>query len=418
MKTVAISISKLVLYEKNPRKITKDQMAKLTNSIKQDPDFLKERPILVNLVDGKYWVYAGNQRVQAAKKLGMKEIPCSVVENLPDDVMRKRIILDNKTFGEFDLDILANEWDYDILLEAGFNDKELANFGEIEDLGSTEEDTEVLAPPKDPISKTGDLYQLGPHRLLCGDSTLPDDVNKVLDGAEPILMVTDPPYGVNYDASWRKDKLNIHGKKQNIRKGIVLNDNVNDWRIAYSLFPGNILYIWHASLFTHKVAQNIEDCNFDLKNLIIWNKHAFSLSRGDYHWKHEPCWYAIRKNQQHNWQGSRKESTIWDIDSLQETGRKDCAEDSTGHSTQKPLECMARPIRNNSAKGEGVYDPFLGSGTTLIAAEQLGRICYGIEIDPAYCDVIVKRYIKFIGKQGLNAVIYRNGEIISHEGFL
>lgn len=414
MKTIAISISKLVLYEKNPRKITKDQMAKLTNSIKQDSDFLKERPILVNLVDGKYWVYAGNQRVQAAKKLGMKEIPCSVVENLPDDVMRKRIILDNKTFGEFDLDILANEWDYDILLEAGFNDKELANFGNIEDLGSTgEEDSDLLEPPKDPISKTGDLYQLGPHRLLCGDSTLPDDVAKVLNGAEPILMVTDPPYGVNYDPNWRGKA----GKGQKA-SGKVQNDDQVNWALAWNLFPGNVVYVWHAGKYCGEVQKSLEDSEYQMINQIIWAKQNFALSRGDYHWQHEPCWYAVRKGQPHNWQGSRKEATLWEIANLNCFGKSQEEDDRTPHSTQKPLECMTRPIRNNSAKGEGVYDPFLGSGTTLIAAEQLGRICYGIEIDPAYCDVIVKRYIKFIGKQGLNAVIYRNGQIISHEGFL
>lgn len=401
-----IPIKKLVLLEKNPRRITAIQLEKLCDSIKDDPDFLKERPVLVNYIEGIYKVYAGNQRVQAAKKLRMKTIPCSVVKDLPEDVMRKRVIKDNKTFGEFDFDMLANEWEYDDLLAAGFEDKDLGVLSGVQDLGSTEEENnEVLEPPKDPISKTGDLYELGPHRLLCGDSTLPDDVAKVLNGAEPILMVTDPPYGVSYDASWRKGK----GLGKKLSKGKVQNDDEINWSLAWHLFPGNVVYIWCASWFLPEVAKDLDACEFERKSLIIWAKQHFAISRGDYHWQHEPCWYAIRKGQPHNWQGSRKEATLWEISSQNAFGNANKEDERTAHSTQKPLECMARPIRNNSAEGEGVYDPFLGSGTTLIAAEQLGRICYGLEIDPAYCDIIVERYRKFCLKNGREVCIKKNG---------
>lgn len=404
---VQVPIKDLTLLERNPRKITKDQMEKLCKSIKSDPDFLYNRPVLVNDKEGKLTVYAGNQRVRAAQKLKWKEIPCIIEKNISEEIIKERIIKDNKTYGEFDFDILANEWDTDLLLDAGFSADELIG-ANIEDLGSTEEDeSEVLEPAKDEdaISKLGDVYELDGHYVVCADSTDPTLVNPILDNHQPIIMVTDPPYGVNYDPNWRGKA----GKGQKAA-GKVQNDSQNDWSISYSIFKGSIAYIWCASWFLPEVAQNIKNCDFELKSLIVWVKQNFSLSRGDYHWKHEPCWYAVRKGCQHNWKGDRKQTTLWEIANLNCFGKSKEEDERTAHSTQKPIECMARPIRNHTDEGDYVYDPFLGSGTTLIAAEQLNRKCIGVEISPAYVDIIVNRWINWRKKHGLEHNFTKNGK--------
>lgn len=411
-----IPIKDLTLLERNPRKITKQAMDKLCESLKSDPEFLQKRPILVNAIDGRLEVYAGNQRVRAAKKLGWKEVPCIVDENLDAETLKSRVIKDNLSSGDWDYDILANEYEIGDLLEWGFEPEDFDV--DIETIEGKEPEDDAPELPKEPQTKLGDLYELGEHRLLCGDSTNPDDVQKLLDGREPILMVTDPPYGVNYDPEWRKKFSNEEkrigqkfGSGQNI--GVVRNDNTADWGLTWSLFPGSVAYIWHSAKFSTEVQKTLTNKNFVIISQIIWAKHSLTMSRGDYHWQHEPCWYVVKKGKNHNWQGSRKETTLWEIDSLKPIGMKkqtDTSNEKTGHSTQKPIECMARPIRNNSAEGEEVYDPFLGSGTTLIAAEQLNRKCYGLEIDPGYCDIIVQRWVNYRKKNNLPATVKLNGE--------
>lgn len=208
-------------------------------------------------------------------------------------------------------------------------------------------------------------------------------------------MVTDPPYGVNYDTEWRR-KDGINKSWQKCAEGKVENDDRADWSEAYSLFPGHIVYVWHGSLHSSEVAQNLESCGFKIRSQIIWAKNNLVIGRGDYHWQHEPCWYGVRGTG--NWCGDRKQSTLWKIENMHRTqGKVD--DGKTNHSTQKPVECMRRPILNNSSPGQAVYDPFLGSGTTLIAAEETGRICYGMEISPVYVDVIVQRWENFTGKK-------------------
>ncbi len=384
-------------------------MAKLVASLEDDPGFINSRPVLVNLVDGIYQVYGGNQRVRAAKRLKWKEITCSVEENLTEELMKSRVIKDNQTYGEFDYDILANEYDIDMLLEAGMTLEQLS----LDSVDvTTEEDEAVLEPKKDEDANTklGDIYELNDHRIICGDSTNKDTVDKLLDGNKPILMVTDPPYGVNYDASWRKDIKGKHGVAAKAL-GKVKNDNKIDWSGAFNLFPGSIVYIWCASWFLPEVYKSIGGCGYEIKSLIIWVKQHFTLGRGDYHWHHEPCWYAVKKGCKHNWQGSRKETTVWEIQTLGDNYHKQKNDDDirTSHSTQKPLECMAKPIRNNTAEGEGVYDPFIGSGTTLIACEQLARTCYGIELSPGYCDIIIERWINYMNKINKSFTVKKNG---------
>lgn len=399
------NINDLKDHPKNPRQLSKHDAEHLQKSI--DKFGLIDKPI-INLDNT---IIGGHQRKAILKKLKIKEIDCWVPDNQLDDKQVEELnIRLNKNTGEWDYDILANEFDIDDLMDWGFTAEELID-APITDLGSTEEDDGVLEPgeDKDAITKLGDIYELNSHRICCGDSTNPDYVLPALQEHMPILMVTDPPYGVEYDPSWR----GAAGK--GIRaKGKVQNDDKVNWALAWSLFPGSVAYVWCASWHLPEVAKSLDDSEYERKSLIIWVKQHFALSRGDYHWQHEPCWYAIKKGHNHNWQGSRKEATVWEIDNLNAFGgSKQDGEERTAHSTQKPMECMARPIRNNAAAGDYVYDPFLGSGTTLIAAEQLGRTCIGLELSTAYCDIIVDRWKKWMIKNNKEYTIKLNGELIN-----
>ncbi len=209
-------------------------------------------------------------------------------------------------------------------------------------------------------------------------------------------MVTDPPYGISLDPNWR-ERAGLGTIRQT---GTVANDDRVDWTEAYQLFPGDVAYIWHAGIHAAEVARNIEAAGFKIRSQIIWAKQHFALSRGDYHWQHEPCWYAVREGKSSNWQGDRKQSTLWQVANRNPFGgRSD--EEATGHGTQKPEELMRRAILNNSRRGDGVYDPFLGSGTTLVAAENNGRVCFGIDVDARYVDCAVVRWQKLTGKSAI-----------------
>jgi len=242
------------------------------------------------------------------------------------------------------------------------------------------------------------VWILGDHRIGCGDSTSAADVELVLAGSQPHLMVTDPPYGVGYDPSWRARHGRGAGK---LALGKVLNDDRADWRQAYALFPGDVAYVWYAAMHGEIVATGLAACGLLLRAQIVWAKQHFALSRGDYHWKHECCWYAVREGTSSNWQGDRTQTTLWECSNNNPFGNRQ-REHSWGHGTQKPVECMRRPVVNNSRPGEAVYDPFLGSGTSVIAAEMTGRVCYGLELNPAYVDVIVRRWQAFTGRTAMH----------------
>lgn len=249
--------------------------------------------------------------------------------------------------------------------------------------------------PAQPVSCLGDLWLLGRHRLLCGDSTEAEDVARVLGEVRPHLMVTDPPYGVDYDPNWRNERARKSEGMGNRAigagaVGVVKNDDRADWREAWALFPGDVAYVWFASLFAPVAANSLIAANFDLRSLIIWDKTRLIIGRSDYHWQHEPCWYAVQKTKTGHWSGDRKQTTVWAIPHQKS---------ETGHGTQKPVECMKRPIENNSSPGQAVYEPFSGSGTTIIAGEMMGRSVHAIEIDPVYIDVAVLRWEKFTGLQ-------------------
>jgi site-specific DNA-methyltransferase (adenine-specific) len=257
----------------------------------------------------------------------------------------------------------------------------------------------------------------GGHRLVCGDSTTGVAVDAALAGAQPHLMVTDPLYGVSYDADWRNRAIMVKGEQRGEHgsraTGVVENDGQVDWSGAWALFPGAVAYVWHGGLHGAEVAASLAASRFRMRAQIVWVKTRPVISRGDYHWQHEPAlhvvregendhWrfipeheisdYAVRTGSTGHWEGSRKQSTVWFIEHIKS---------ETGHSTQKPVECMKRPIENNSAPGDAVYEPFSGSGTTIIAAEMTGRRCLAIELKPAYVDVGVLRWQNFTGQQAV-----------------
>lgn len=230
---------------------------------------------------------------------------------------------------------------------------------------------------------------MGDHRLLCGDSTSPEAVTKALDGAKPVLMDTDPPYGVDYDADWRNKAQRADGSPIGASAvGKVENDGRADWRAAWALFSGNVAYVWHAGIHGAAVQMSLESEGLLLRAQIIWVKDRMIIGRGDYHWHHEPCLYVVRKGKPGRWQGDRKQTTVWTIAHRAS---------ETGHGTQKPIECMRRPIQNNSKPGDVVYDPFTGSGTTLIACQLMRRKFRGLELSPAYVDVSVRRWMEYAG---------------------
>ncbi|MGX5776507.1 DNA-methyltransferase [Methylorubrum zatmanii] len=244
-----------------------------------------------------------------------------------------------------------------------------------------------MIEPLPPRAKLGDLWKLGEHRLVCGSATDPAAVALVLGGHCPPLMVTDQPYGVSYDPAWREKAL---GGARAL--GQVTNDDCADWREAWALFPGDIVYVWHSSLHADVVSASLEAVGFRLRSQIIWDKGRLIISRGHYHWRHEPCWYAVRKGRTARWAGDRKQMTVWQIPHRRS---------ETGHGTQKPVDVMLRPILNHTQPGERVYDPFVGSGTTLIAAEQSDRICHAIEIEPGYVDIVLHRWETATGRQAV-----------------
>ena len=382
------AIKKLIPYARNARTHSDEQVAQIAASMRE---WGWTNPILIDEAGG---IIAGHGRVLAARVLGLSDAPCMVATGWSEGQKRAYVLADNKL-------ALNAGWDAEMLsleikgiADLGF-DMTLAGFGEDELAALSADKTEGLTDPDDvpdaperPVTVLGDVWLLGKHRIVCGDSTDADTVTKCLNGVAPHLMVTDPPYGVEYDPSWREKAGVADG---DYAKGKVLNDDNADWREAWALFPGDVAYVWHAGLFAGVVGESLIATKFKLRSQIIWDKGQLVLSRGDYHWQHEPCWYAVREGKTGHWASDRKQVTVWQIDKPRKS--------ETGHGTQKPVECMKRPIENNSSPGQAVYEPFSGSGTTIIAGEITGRSIHAIELDPAYVDVAVKRWQEFTGKQ-------------------
>src|SRR5690606_29111096 len=387
-------ISRPKPYEGNPRKLPEKAIKKVAASIKE---FGFRSPIVV---DEQEVILAGHTRLEGAKSLGLKKVPVHVAIGLTEAQCRAYRIADNRVAQETDWLEDALKIELDALDELGF-DLDLTGFDvpELNRLMQDDEEQEraeeTPEPPVNPVSILGDVWILGNHRLLCGDSTVATDVDKVLVGVKPHLMVTDPPYGVEYDPDWRNHAYRSDGTPLGASaKGTVRNDDKADWTEAWQLFPGDVAYIWHAGGHASEVQRSVEAAGFTIRCQVIWAKNNIAIGRGDYHWQHEPCWYAVREKKKGHWQGDRSQSTLWKIDKPQKS--------ETGHSTQKPIECMRRPICNNSSPGQAVYEPFSGSGTTIMAGELTGRHIHAIELNPQYVDVTVERWQNFTGQQAIH----------------
>ncbi|HTU48273.1 MAG TPA: site-specific DNA-methyltransferase [Bryobacteraceae bacterium] len=405
-------LDRFIPYARNPRTHSEAQVAQIAGSI---AEFGFNNPILV---DSKAGVLAGHGRLLAARKLNLIEVPVIVLDHLTETQKRAYILADNRLAlnAGWDEELLAlellelKESDYDLSL-TGFDAKELDDL-----LLDVDEDKANAVPPvpDNPISRPGDLWVCGDsriqHRVLCGDCTSAEDVARLLGERKPFLLVTDPPYGIELDSEWR-DRAGLNGcgpaeasymknRTEGHTETTISGDTRADWSDAFALVPSlEVAYIWHASRFTREVLDGLLRIGFIHHQQIIWNKGRTVLTRTHYWFQHEPCWYVRKKNAP--WFGKAGEnSTIWDSPSPKFImGGSD--EQKFDHPTQKPIELMRRPILNHTRRGELVYEPFLGSGTTLAAAEVTERVCYGIELDPKYVDVIVQRWQSLTGKQAV-----------------
>lgn len=394
----------LLPYARNSRTHDERQVAEIAASIKE---FGFTNPVLIDETDT---IIAGHGRIKAANKIGMTEVPTIRLVGLTEAQKRALVIADNRislnagwddSMLKVELaDLVSTNFDVSLL---GFADKELAALLAPPPVEGETDPDETPETPSEPASELGDVWLLGRHRIVCGDSTDPEAVAKALNGVKPHLMVTDPPYGVEYDAGWRGEAKNGDGTPLSTgkgrAKGKVENDNRADWREAWALFPGDVAYVWHGEKQLVDIARQLQESGFELRNLIVWGKSNLVVGRGNYHSQHETAWYVVRKGATGHWEGDRKQTTLWSIEKPKKS--------ETGHSTQKPVECMARPIRNNSSPGQAIYEPFSGSGTTIIACEQEGRACHAIELNPAYVDVAVTRWENFTGQ---TATLEETGE--------
>jgi DNA modification methylase len=397
------SLSDLQLDPKNANKGTPRGTEMLGESLKA---YGAGRSVLV---DQHGTIIAGNKTVEQAKALGLG---IQVVDaagdklvvvrrtnlDLATDPDARALALADNRVGEVNLD-----WDpalVEQLAAEGVNLEPLWSPQERERLfghglfeGESEDD-EVLEPPAETTIARGDLFALGDHRLLCGDATDAGDVSRLLAGDTPVMMATDPPYGVSYDPEWR---VRAGGQGPHAT-GAVPNDDRVDWTDAFRLFPGHVVYVWHAGLHADAVAEGLRQCQFELRAQIIWAKPNFVLGRGDFHWQHEPCWYAVRAGHASRWCGDRTLSTVWSIPNLNPfSGGHDTENPVTGHSTQKPVALFERAYLCNSVIGECVYDPFVGSGSSIIAAQKTGRRALGIDIEPRYVQATITRWQTYTG---------------------
>lgn len=382
------ALGELKKLPNNPRTIKKDDMERLKKSIKDNPDYFEARPIILSNRTGELVILAGNQRYEAAKALGLDKVPTFLLEGLTEAREREIIIRDNVSNGEWDMDALANEWDTQELTDWGVD----INWDEPEQEVIEDEAPEVNEnePAK---SKLGEVYHLGNHRLMCGDSTDAGNVAILMDGQKADLWLTDPPYNVEIVGGSHGESVEERKKKGalTIQNDKMENEEFSDFlhkafeAANMALKEGGAFYVWYASREVINFQSALEDSGLSVKQELIWNKNSLVMGRQDYQWKHEPCLYGWKEGASHSWYGDRKQTTIIDFD------RPSKSED---HPTMKPVGLFSYQIQNSTKPNELVLDTFGGSGTTLIACEQLGRKCYMMELDPKYCDVIRKRYWK------------------------
>lgn len=382
MKVESRRVDTLTPYEKNTKLHDQTQVNNVAESIKK---FGFVQPVVI---DKEGVIVIGHCRVMAAKQIGMTEVPCVCVDDLTPEQVNALRIVDNKS-NESDWDVLMLKEELPEIDLSGF----VFDFGlsfEEEEAEVVEDDNFDLSESAETMSKVGDVWQLGRHRLMCGDSTDIECVEKLMGGCKADLLLTDPPYNVAYEGK-TKEKLTIQ------------NDSMDDdsfrtfLRDAFfaadsAMKPGAVFYIWHADSEGYNFRGACRDVGWRVRQCLVWNKNSMVMGRQDYHWKHEPCLYGWKEGAGHLWASDRKQTTVinWDRPTKAEI-----------HPTMKPIGLFDYQIKNNTKGGDVVLDPFNGSGTTIMACEQNGRIAYAMELDPRYVDATIKRWEDFTGEKAV-----------------
>lgn len=417
------NLSELHELPGNPRTIKKDQFEKLKKSLKDNQDYFEARPIILSNRTGELIILAGNQRYKAAKAIGLEQVPTILLEGLSEEREREIVIRDNVENGDWDMDALANEWNAQDLLDWGVDLPELQNITEI-----VEDEAPEVQPDEEPMTKLGQIWQLGNHRLMVGDSTSAAQVAVLMDGEKADLLVTDPPYNVDYANIKASVMKALHHRTDG---KTIQNDNFKDdsefqqflidslGNANDALKDGGVFYVWHADSQAFSFWEAAHQIGWTVREILNWVKDRLSMGRQDYQWQHEPCLYGWKSGAGHYFRDIRTETTIFDdekpIDELSNKELKELVRNyrqavptsiirepkptkSEEHPTMKPVKLIARLVANSSREGEAVLDIFGGSGTTMIACEQLGRSCYMMELDPHYADVIIERWQNFTGQ--------------------
>ncbi len=427
-----VKISEVKVNPNNPRLIKDDKFKKLVQSVKDFPEMLNIRPIVVNK---DMIILGGNMRFKACKEAGLKEVPI-IITDLTEEQQREFLIKDNVSGGEWDWDILANEWNTDDLENWGL-DLPIFENNDVYEIEPEEDDYEIPNEIKTDIV-LGDLFEIGEHRLLCGSSTEMDTWEKVMNGKLADMVMTDPPYNVDYSS---KNKMLNYSDKGNRNQTEIENDNMDNnsfYQFLYDFYTalgsytkkGGAWYVWHADSEGINFRTAFTNSGLLLKQCLIWVKNNMVIGRQDYQWKHEPCLYGWKEGAAHYFTNERTHTTViedkLDIKKLTKDEMKkmltemlseknkttiihcDKPHRSTEHPTMKPILLLAPLIKNSSKENELVADGFLGSGSTMVAAHQLKRKCYGMELEPKYCQVIIERMRKLDD----TLIIKRNGIVI------
>ncbi|HWQ89511.1 MAG TPA: DNA modification methylase [Desulfitobacteriaceae bacterium] len=380
-----ININDIKPYRNNPRK--NDQaVAAVAESIKQ---FGFKVPLVI---DKNSKIVAGHTRLKAALQLGIQTVPCLIADDLAEEQIKAFRLADNKTaeLADWDFSLLNIELEELSKLDLDFS---MADFGfDINSDAEIEEDAfdadKAVEEIETPITQRSDVWLLGKHRLLCGDSTSSDDVTNLMNGQQADLVLTDPPYNVDYEGG-TKDKLKIQNDKMQDGKFLqFLTDAFT--RMYENSKKGAAIYVFHADSEGYNFRSAFKQAGYSLRQCLVWAKNSLVLGRQDYQWQHEPILYGWKDGASHVWYGDRKQTTLIRFDKPQR---------NADHPTMKPIGLCGYLIGNSSKEGDIVLDPFGGSGSTLMACEQTGRICYTSELDPKYCDVIIRRWEEFTGKK-------------------
>lgn len=384
--------------ENNPRWIKKEDFERLCASVQNNPELFEAQPIILSNRTGENVIIAGNQRYRAAIEVGLKEVPTILLEGLTEAKEKEIIIRTNVTNGKWDFDVLASglwgdvdeltDWGVEMSFMDGVDEDADSNDEERVDVEDDDFDEENEAIPS--RVKQGEIWKLGNHRLMCGDSTSAEDVKKLCDGVLCDLWLTDPPYNVNYEGA-TKDKLKI--ANDNMQDEQFFNFLVASYQNANdNMKNGASFYIWHADLEGANFRQAAKHIGWKVRECLIWNKNSMVLGRQDYQWKHEPCLYGWKDGASHNWYSDRKQTTVLDFNRPSVNAE---------HPTMKPVNLFAYLIQNSTKKGDVVLDSFGGSGTSIIACEQLERTCFTMEFDNHYCDIIISRWEKLTGHKAV-----------------